>query len=653
VPRLELFHPGIPDRPGINPFTRQPIIIRGRPEKRLAFEVELRGEAVETCTLYPGQEPRRATVRYATAEQAETAFVHRVRKMRAAGYREVGPSQVLASPQRGSTLLLDELLAAGDGARFLDEVLACTSDRKLAELAGPWARDARPEMRRALLAYVDDGCDRYHHKPLVKHLFKHAEQFGDDEAMAHFMVAFDRLAHRYAVTRWEWRTRTNRTTLVSDPLARERLDGERDAAPRFTRATRRYLARRAFRYFRRLGRTDPARYAAATRLALPLYEDRHLASPARLLDAWSLLHTLYAWSPVLERDPRGVRVAAGRSLAELEPAPYFPATLRGCDAALLDMLVAARSRTVRKWTIGWLEAHGALDGLPVARVRPLLASADDEVAAFGARLFARSRELDALPVEEWLALLAIESVDAVCVVVDAFEKHVAPKRVTLAQCAELATARVAAVAELGLRWARERAIAAAADLGQIARVAQSPVEHVRAEGTRWLLRLLEAGAPGRAERLRDLFDSRFTDVRALAIEHVDKTGGVELPLWLALLESPYDDVRALVVRNAEAWQGEAGADDVRLLASTVVLAVHRGGATKQTMLRRIAERAAERPEEADRLLPVLALALRSVRAPERTGALLALARAAVASEALRAAVAAHFPEIVIDARISA
>jgi hypothetical protein len=128
---------------------------------------------------------------------------------------------------------------------------------------------------------------------------------------------------------------------------------------------------------------------------------------------------------------------------------------------------------------------------------------------------------------------------------------------------------------------------------------------------------------------------------------------VGLPLWLSLLESPYDDVRALVVRHAEAWHAEVGPDEMRHLAATVILSVHRGAATKQTMLRRIAERVVSKPQEADRLLPVLALALRSVRAPERTAALLAVARAAVSDEALRESVSSHFPDLVIDHRVSA
>src|SRR5205823_5641693 len=114
----------------------------------------------------------------------------------------------------------------------------------------------------------------------------------------------------------------------------DRTTGESD---RFSRATRRYLARRAFGYFRKTGKSDPARVGRAMRIALPLYRDANLDTPEKLLDAWSLLHALYAWSPVISRDSRGVRVAPGKSLGELAPAPYWPKAFEGRDD-LLAML---------------------------------------------------------------------------------------------------------------------------------------------------------------------------------------------------------------------------------------------------------------------------------------------------------------------------
>lgn len=421
------------------------------------FEIEVRGNSIETCTLRPGKRLRRASVRYPTSEQAERAVRVAIARKIAAKYVEVGPSRMLApSPPsgagpaaRGSTLLIDELFRAGD-ARFLDEVLACASDKKLTSLAEPWITDTRPEMRRALLDYVDDGCDRFFHKGLVKHLFKAAERRGDDELMAHFMVAFDRLSRRYPYTRKRWnyqtRTATTQTVLSADPFVPERFERgdekekEKKSArtyetARFSRATRRYLSRRAFRYFRGIGRSDKARYGRAMRTALALYQDAHLDSPVRVLDAWSLLHVLYAWSPVLDRSPRGVRVAPGRSLGEVSPAPYFPDAWKGELPALLDLLVSARSRTVRVWTIAWLRSTYAdeLARVDARALRPLLSNVDEDVARFGSTLFASAPGLETLSVDDWLALLRTENLDVAPVVVAAFEKHVSPRRLTREQ----------------------------------------------------------------------------------------------------------------------------------------------------------------------------------------------------------------------------
>ena len=80
--------------------------------------------------------------------------------------------------ETASLLLLDELFTAGD-ERVTDEILGATAEKKLASLAAPWMSDARPAMRRALLAYIDDGCDRPGHRPLVKALFKAFEKRAD------------------------------------------------------------------------------------------------------------------------------------------------------------------------------------------------------------------------------------------------------------------------------------------------------------------------------------------------------------------------------------------------------------------------------------------------------------------------------------------
>ena len=55
--------------------------------------------------------------------------------------------------------------------------------------------------------------------------------------------------------------------------------------------------------------------------ALALYRDDDVADGLALIDNWGLIHILFHFSSALVSTARGWRVAEGRSLAELEPAP--------------------------------------------------------------------------------------------------------------------------------------------------------------------------------------------------------------------------------------------------------------------------------------------------------------------------------------------
>ena len=121
-----------------------------------------------------------------------------------------------------------------------------------------------------LLAYVDDGCDRPNHRPLVKAIFKRAEKAADDELMGHFLVAFDRIARRKLVKRSSYdaqsRTVTEYHELVDMPRIPRSSPKDPKRAPyvpnsdRFSLKTRHHLQRRAWRYFRKLGYRDAPRY---------------------------------------------------------------------------------------------------------------------------------------------------------------------------------------------------------------------------------------------------------------------------------------------------------------------------------------------------------------------------------------------------------
>ncbi len=567
-----------------------------------------------------------------------------------------------------STLLLEEYFATGD-ARFLEELYQSRSEKKLQSLAERWYGDERPFARQTLLGYIDDGCDRPGHRALVKALFKRAEARGDDEAMGHFLIAFDRLTRRDLKkhTGWDGATRQPTETWVlkwdkSVPFRARRQGGYKASKrskegyllyhpmPRFSRVTRQYLQRRAWRYFRKKAHGGgAARYGSAIRPVLARYEDVHLSRPERLLDAWGLMHALYHGSPVLVRKPRGITVADGHTLAGLRPAPYCPDAWRGCRDALLDLVTTAHSRTVRTFCITLLQGEYAqeLRGLPVGQLKPLLESVHDEVQAFAVELLQAATGLELLPVKEWLALLDLNNPLALPLLCELVEKTVAPERLSLVQCIQLACSRAAPVAELGLRWAKARRIASADDLGFLLRLARAEAPAVRADAVDWVCQLLLLTDAAKPELVRELLDSRHVDVRARALELMakDVRFGDSAVLWTAMAESPHDDVRQALLRMLPEKEKAFAPHSLQHLWATAVLAVHRGGRARRLATAQLAERIIRHPGEADALLPILGFALRSIRAPERRTALASLSRVAFQRPALKDSLSRLLPEL--------
>ena len=101
-----------------------------------------------------------------------------------------------------------------------------------------------------------------------------------------------------------------------------------------------------------MGRKRPEDYVAAISRALVLYRDEDVKDGLALIDNWGLMHALFAFSSCLERNDRAWRVAAGRSLAELAPAPRFAALWQRSPRVLVDLLIQARCRPVRSWAVG-------------------------------------------------------------------------------------------------------------------------------------------------------------------------------------------------------------------------------------------------------------------------------------------------------------
>ena len=114
-----------------------------------------------------------------------------------------------------------------------------------------------------------------------------------------------------------------------------------------------------------------------------------------------------------------------------------------------------------------------------------------------------------------------------------------------------------------------------------------------------------------------MLDSKHADVRAIGWKRLLETPlKDDPPVWQKLLESPYDDVKGPLVAELTERIRMVDFDAVRMLWASLLLNIHRGGRRKPGVVRQVVDRLAEHPGEADRLLPLLAVAVRSLRGPE-------------------------------------
>jgi hypothetical protein len=383
--------------------------------------------------------------------------------------------------------VLDELFAAGD-ERFLNHLVTFHEPKKLAALADRWKRDSRPWARRTLLEYVDRLPGSPGHEPVVKRLFKHAEAQGDDELMARFAYAFDRLVRRRRAKRWQW----DPTLRQGGPV--QTLVVPRDVLPKlkppppageppwptrrlFSYHTRHHLRRRAWRYFRRMGHKRPDRYPRAVAGLLRLFADGSLASGEALLDSRSLAHTCFRGSDVLDFTPGHVNLRRGRSLAELQAAPAHPRLWQRPASAdvLLDLAAGAGSRPVRAWAVQVFRRFhfDPAPSLPPDRLLPLLDHGDELVQQLGADLLERAVGLESLAFDDWLRLLATRNLTALETIARVMRRYVTADRVTLAQAVALACAVPVPVARLGLDLVRDKPVVTFDDREQVARLADA------------------------------------------------------------------------------------------------------------------------------------------------------------------------------------
>jgi hypothetical protein len=570
------------------------------------------------------------------------------------------------SPE-GSWLLADELLERGDPA-FVDELRRIADAARLGPFAARWYGMAQPEARRLLFDYLDRPLNAFRHEPLVKRLFKLAEQAGDDAVLARFLVALDRCVRRLRRkrTRYDWRLQKTWTEesirmpggsdLPRDPLLRWCMN---DHMRLFSVHTRYYLRRRAWRYFRKLGRERPERYVPAAVEALKLYTDADVGDGLALIDNWGLVHVLFHHSPALMANANGWTLADGHTLAELAPAPMYEPLWQAAPLPLIELMKQARCRPVRQWAVQMLRRHhaDALARLSLPELLPLLNHEDPDIAGMAAEALRSAPGLGLLNVDQWLALLDTTNPDTLELLCALMARHLHPDALNLGQALKLACGRPLPVARLGLAWLKAKQPATPEECREVLSVGEAEAGPVRAELVRWARGVLSTSPHFQAEWVLELLDSRHADVReeAWAWFQNEARARENVTLWQRLLESPYDDIRLRLVAALEDRVAARGAlpvdcaqldpELVRFLWASVLLNIHRGGRSKPVVVGQIVRRLHRRPQEAAQLLPVLSVALRSVRGPEWRAGLAGVMQLVERSPELEPAVRGAFPEL--------
>lgn len=556
----------------------------------------------------------------------------------------------LPSPENGSWLLVLDLFDRGDPA-FVDELRRIHDPDVLGPFAAEWYNDRRPASRRLLLDYLDRPLNAPRHEPLIKRLFKLAESAGDEEILGRFLVLFDRSVRRTRRTRSVYNSREKKisTFEVAGPsgfgeMPKQKAEYFDDLNDRqkqrfescrlFTSRTRNYLRRRSWRYFRQLGKSSPERYFAAVRTVLTRYRDEDVADGLALLDNWGLVHILFHFSPALVSNPTGWTLAREAKLSDVKPAPIYSVLWKADPAPLLELLDNAPSRAVRMWAIQMLQVEHprTLTGLPVEKLVTWLGHRSAEMVTLAAELLRKGKKLAGVGADRLLEILRNappESLDLIC---SLSAEALKPDEITVRQAVDLAKQPSQAVARLGFGLLQKMVPSTLEECQAALELADAESPKLRVELVRWACKQLAASPHFRTAWVVELLDSRYEEVRDEGWAWLEKEPRAldDPTVWQQLLESPYDTIRIRMVEHLRkktegptpAATAELNMTLVRYLWASVLLNVARGSRTKPAVIDLVVARLRQHPEEADVLLPLLGVALRSLRAPEFRAGLL-------------------------------
>jgi hypothetical protein len=556
---------------------------------------------------------------------------------------------------------------------FVEALRQRVNAPQLATFAETWYTDTRVEAKRLLFAYLEQPFNSPRHEPLVKRLFKFAESAGDDAVLARFLVGFDRTIRRrrttvesYNYRRRQYEQHEALVTPGDTVLSRDdrsytgtwfSQNREQFVAGKFLFSvpTRNYLRRRAWRYFRRLGRKQPDRYVPAICAALKLYTDADVPDGLALLDNWGLVHALFHHSPTILAKPTGWVVATGATLSKLQPDPMFRKLWLRSPEPIFDLLVSARCRPVSMWASQMLRRNfpDRLSRVTLDELLDWMVSPNSVLNELALELLEARGGLEHVPVEQWLRITEVarpELLDRIC---DVVARTVKPEKVAFADAVRFAMLRPVPLARLGFTFLQGKQPRTPDEIAAVFQLRNAEAEPLRAELVKWGARVLSEHPSFDPLWVLEFLDSRFEEVREVGWEwlQTDARARDAVLVWQRLLESPYDNVRLRLVGMLEdrakepAGLANFSPERVRFLWATVLLNVSRGSRAKPFVVRQIIDRLGTNPDEAGELLPIIAVALRSVRGPEFRAGLAGVAGFVDRYPTRKPLVEAVFPEL--------
>ena len=439
----------------------------------------------------------------------------------------------------------------------------------------------------------------------------------------------------------------------------------------FSQQTRNHLRRKVWRHFRWLSYRDADAFLSAMTTAIVQYRDDDFAAGENIIDNWSLMHVCYFHSDMLNFGAAHTNLHSGNSLADLSAAPYQPELWQRPDSSqhLLQIVTTANSALARVWAIELLQRdhRDAILRIEMHSLLRLLAHADPRVQQFASDVFKQHQGLANLPVTTWLDLLDQCDHALLPIICAAMKKHVSAARLDTPQLIQLTSDRPVPVAEFGFELLKARHNERPLNNKELTSLSRARCEAMASEITTWALSILNTELY-KMDDVVEFFDALSESMRDASMSWLElpsSRGYNDTALWARLVETPFDDVRLRVVECLHRRTKLPGAETDALASiwCAVILGVHRGGRTKLKAILQIQavlcdsrhdgwpglETASSKPRSvprstqsspsfdtaavgheghsihAARLIPVLAVAIRSLRLPERRAALAAVA----------------------------